>query len=400
MSEILDALQTEARLRPNDDVPRLVLADWLEEHGDETDAARAELIRIQCQLAHLRAGGRADSDLEWRERSLWWQHVETWLGPIYDASSGFHFDRGLATIDLEGDRVTDTRLETLFASPAWAWVERLNLTKARAGLLAELLHSPAVSRLSCLSIDGGEDLWRDDLGLAECGRLGSLQRLVLRRTALEERGAGMLASCPSLTGLAVLDLGHNLLHGPGLEALGQAPALGSLTTLDLMHNPLGYDGREVALQALRSFLGSPLARRLTRLGLAETALGPPGIELLAASRALSNLTDLDLSSNGIDDAAVETLADSPVLGKLKRLSLRDNALDVQGVVALTRSAQLAGLEQFDLSGNGLSTGALQALARAPNWWGLRKLRLGRQQAYHPRLFGELRARYGSALDLS
>jgi uncharacterized protein (TIGR02996 family) len=32
---------------PDDDTLRLVFADWLEEHGD---AARAELIQLQCSL--------------------------------------------------------------------------------------------------------------------------------------------------------------------------------------------------------------------------------------------------------------------------------------------------------------------------------------------------------------
>jgi uncharacterized protein (TIGR02996 family) len=35
---------------PDDDTPRLVLADWLEEHGDP----RGEFVRVQCQLARLR----------------------------------------------------------------------------------------------------------------------------------------------------------------------------------------------------------------------------------------------------------------------------------------------------------------------------------------------------------
>ena len=35
---------------PEDDLPRLVYADWLEEHGQ---AERAELIRVQVQLARL-----------------------------------------------------------------------------------------------------------------------------------------------------------------------------------------------------------------------------------------------------------------------------------------------------------------------------------------------------------
>src|SRR5436309_12097359 len=32
---------------PDDDVPRLVYAEWLDEHGDP---ARAEFIRLQCRL--------------------------------------------------------------------------------------------------------------------------------------------------------------------------------------------------------------------------------------------------------------------------------------------------------------------------------------------------------------
>ena len=36
---------------PEDDAPRLVYADWLEERGDEVSVARSEFIRVQCELA-------------------------------------------------------------------------------------------------------------------------------------------------------------------------------------------------------------------------------------------------------------------------------------------------------------------------------------------------------------
>lgn len=39
---------------PADDTPRLIYADWLEEHGEEE---RAEFIRVQCRIAHLDMGG-------------------------------------------------------------------------------------------------------------------------------------------------------------------------------------------------------------------------------------------------------------------------------------------------------------------------------------------------------
>jgi uncharacterized protein (TIGR02996 family) len=44
----LRALLKACRANPLDDTPRLVLADWLDEHDDHD---RALFIRIQCELA-------------------------------------------------------------------------------------------------------------------------------------------------------------------------------------------------------------------------------------------------------------------------------------------------------------------------------------------------------------
>jgi uncharacterized protein (TIGR02996 family) len=60
---------------PDDDLPRLVYADALEEAGD---AARAEFIRVQIELA--REPGRID--LKAREAALLAIHGEEWLAPL------------------------------------------------------------------------------------------------------------------------------------------------------------------------------------------------------------------------------------------------------------------------------------------------------------------------------
>src|SRR5262245_43036044 len=44
------AFWSAIRANPDDDTPRLVYADWLQENGDE---ARAEFIRTQIELEHL-----------------------------------------------------------------------------------------------------------------------------------------------------------------------------------------------------------------------------------------------------------------------------------------------------------------------------------------------------------
>jgi uncharacterized protein (TIGR02996 family) len=44
------AFVAAVREAPDEDTPRLVAADWLDEHGEH---ARAELVRVQCALARL-----------------------------------------------------------------------------------------------------------------------------------------------------------------------------------------------------------------------------------------------------------------------------------------------------------------------------------------------------------
>ena len=45
---------------PDDDAPRLVLADWLEDRGDADSLARGELIRVQVASAGATAPNSAD----------------------------------------------------------------------------------------------------------------------------------------------------------------------------------------------------------------------------------------------------------------------------------------------------------------------------------------------------
>jgi uncharacterized protein (TIGR02996 family) len=52
---------------PEDDTPRVVFADWLEEHGAPE---RAEFIRLQCQLARMSEGDPGRGRLLDRESEL------------------------------------------------------------------------------------------------------------------------------------------------------------------------------------------------------------------------------------------------------------------------------------------------------------------------------------------
>ncbi len=60
---------------PDDDVPRLIFADWLDDNGDPD---RAEFIRVQCEMARLRAGpaGPVPADSPWLMNDRRYQALE------------------------------------------------------------------------------------------------------------------------------------------------------------------------------------------------------------------------------------------------------------------------------------------------------------------------------------
>src|SRR4051812_48918640 len=67
---------------PDDDLPRLVFADWLDEHGD---ADRAAFVRLQC------AGDPASLA---RAAGLEARHRAAWLGPLARVAFRVEFRRG------------------------------------------------------------------------------------------------------------------------------------------------------------------------------------------------------------------------------------------------------------------------------------------------------------------
>lgn len=108
MTDIYDHPEYQAMLAgiravPDDDLPRLVLADWLEEHGE---AERAEFVRVQCELAKTAGFIQSNTDQtrwvcdscgswesdwhrDWcrfsrlwrRELELWDAHHRKWFTP-------------------------------------------------------------------------------------------------------------------------------------------------------------------------------------------------------------------------------------------------------------------------------------------------------------------------------
>src|SRR3954451_18566110 len=86
-----DAFLHEIIADPDSDVPRLVYADYLEEHGDPD---RADFIRIQCALARLDEDDDHRFDLEARAEELLRGHEQQWLGEFRSLIPNWEFRRG------------------------------------------------------------------------------------------------------------------------------------------------------------------------------------------------------------------------------------------------------------------------------------------------------------------
>src|SRR2546421_721985 len=79
-----------------DDAPRLILADWLEDRSEPGDADRAEFIRVQCRRARLVEGNAEELSLRRRAEQLLQAHWEDWVGPLAGLVGTHHTEGWLA----------------------------------------------------------------------------------------------------------------------------------------------------------------------------------------------------------------------------------------------------------------------------------------------------------------
>src|SRR5262245_41171049 len=96
-----EGLLADICANPEDDTPRLVYADWLEEHGEPE---RAEFIRLQIRLAQ-RPEDDPRYELGQRQDDLLAAHGESWLGPLRQRLEVPVWRRGF----VEGGRLTLAR---------------------------------------------------------------------------------------------------------------------------------------------------------------------------------------------------------------------------------------------------------------------------------------------------
>ena len=378
-------MQTEAReflqrvrAYPDDDTPRLIFADWLEEQEQREPgaAARARFIRVQIALARLEEEvaadpfrpnpGRAEREntrqqLQAEERGLLDAFGEEWAGPFRRLATGREFRRGFVEEVKVGTRDFLRHSHELFGAGP---IRHLHLFDARDSL-AEVLRCEYLGRLSALTVNAshiGEPLAR---AIASATNLAGLKALNLARSRFEDDAVLHLANSPVLAGLEELDLRDNEIGETGARALAASPHLARLRRLELGGNRVGPGGAE-ALAA------SERLAALRELGLAGNAVGGPRLQSVARPADLLRVPVLDLSDNGLTPPAVRLilapptgpLAPDPI--RLERLDLAQNDLGNDGARAVASCGGLAGVRVLRLAGCGIGDEGARALADSPH----------------------------------
>jgi uncharacterized protein (TIGR02996 family) len=154
--------------RPDDDAPRLIYADWLDEHGRP---GRAEFIRLQCELTRGPADTPRPARLLARERELLAAHGREWAAEEWPQAdvSDIHFERGFAAeVSLREVGLTDADVPVLAASARLGLLRALDLSGnsiGDAGVRA-LAASPYLVYLTFLDLRGNpfSDEAAQDLG--------------------------------------------------------------------------------------------------------------------------------------------------------------------------------------------------------------------------------------------
>lgn len=298
---------------PNDEVARLIYADWLDEQGD----ARGELIRVQCELARLPVNDPRQKLLDQRERELLDEYGEEWLEPLRELGalgvSVRYFQKGLVEHLKIAVKDFLQHAETLCQmEPALSRVQLTNLGPH----INELVAASFPAQILALDLSANPMESEEFRLLATAPFVGQLKELHLKFTRMENEG---------LTGLCSQEW-------PQLERL------------DLSGNRIGTEGTRVLTSQICFPQLKILSLSMNRIG--EWAGG------LFRPHCWDTLEELHLASNGIGNVSAREMIDRrEAFPALKILNLRYNRISQKIQKQLQESELAKSLTVLDLAGN-------------------------------------------------
>jgi uncharacterized protein (TIGR02996 family) len=321
---------------PDDDTPRLVCADWLDDHGRRE---RARLVRLQCAIERFGPTDEDDWMGEWlrlvdEEVELLCAHEKAWLAEL-PRFPGLRWSVGRQNKDVS---VLERGFASVLCADNWTALER----HGEQALAAAPINRLVIKRLGP----------RSARKLRHWPLLSRIRALDLDSSGLGDHGLSELARSPYLGQLRRLEM-NNCWLGWGIRTLAGADWLESLTHLELAANPIGASR------------GDALARIVRRCRLGELCLEScsdleDGVLAMIASGATLPDT-LNLNATGLTNRTARAIADSPGSAGLQALYLGWSQIGDAGARALVESPHLVRLCSLDLRNTRLSGRARRLL---------------------------------------
>jgi uncharacterized protein (TIGR02996 family) len=362
--------------QPEEDTPKLALADWLQEQPGAADNARGEFLRAFVRNNQLAKTDPAREDFGALSR-LWNAHETAWAGRLKAAgfkvwATNHMFRWGLLFPALDWHRHEDWDEAILAAAEEYAWVAGVAVRAADAkagigfvnsalfpsliglrvvesdgarGLIGRLCETDRIHRLRSLEL---AFVFARVSGIAQSPQLGALRHLAVRSFSLANE-FGYLSDSPCLNELRALDV-----SGTGLDAnAGRAFAAGTgLPALEeLNFGPSGYDRNRLGDEGVIALAAGVWSGRLKRLNLASNDITEAGAAALVVNPHMHNLTHLDLSGNRLSNSVIDDFAHAEHLKTLEVLNLSNCGLTGAAATALATSPYMANIRRLDLRGN-------------------------------------------------
>jgi len=296
-----DGLLQAILAAPEDPVPRLIYADWLEEQGEPD---RAALLRCE---------GVPKPSL-----------LERALPPIPPEYARFvpriFFEGGLLTVTLQMRGL----LSKVFQASGSEWLRRCRVFRltlyGTTRDWSRVAAMPLLRQIRLLRVDPGSLKQTGLAGLLSSPHLGQLLGLEMPRASLNlDNRLELLLKASTLPNLCYLNLTDNQLMAPAMRLLSCWQPAQALVALNLSRNWIGADGLALLLQA-------PWCRHVTQLNVSGNHLTDRGLQVLLEAENTPSLTHLWISDNQITSAGLQALRSSRLLQQLHYLELGHNPI--------------------------------------------------------------------------
>jgi uncharacterized protein (TIGR02996 family) len=341
---------------PEDDAPRLVFADWLDDNGEPD---RAEFIRAQIQSVPPAGDDPICEGLRMRAAQLLARHFAEWVREVPGwARHEAKFVRGFVRDVVCTAASFARRGARLFEN---APVQGIRLTKY-AGLIAQVTSAPHTRLVTAVTLTAERyenRLSQEDVAaLSESAWAATLESLDLSLNWLGREEMEVLTRS-DFPRLDTLILNQNYLRQEGLRVLLDWPSLRHIRRLGLFHNVFCTTGMGPIDEMIRQ---SPNLEALLDLDISDS-IDPASLPALTHSATLRGLQSLNLSWNKLDDSSCALLARSPYLTKLQNLDLTGNQITASGVEALINSPGLHSPCRICLMRNRIKDSSKESLRR-------------------------------------